>query len=187
MALILQAQAERSSRPSPGTDKGDNAPPHRFILHRATKKGLCLTEHPPAHNSRVPIGWNHRCVRRCVRHVAVPLYVISCWGWRFWRQGGRHQSRSAGASVSVPGPKQLSPPPPPLIKHRRPFRQRELEMLRIADSELRYLPTFISIMLCNCVRSSLCSCLLIQQTLLFNRAESISEVDTGANFVSLFS
>lgn len=57
MALILQAQAERSSRPSPGTDKGDNAPPHRFILHRATKKGLCLTEQPPpAHNSRVPIG-----------------------------------------------------------------------------------------------------------------------------------
>lgn len=47
MALILQAQAERSSRPSPGTDKGDNAPPHRFILHRATKKGLCLTEQPP--------------------------------------------------------------------------------------------------------------------------------------------
>lgn len=48
MALILQAQAERSSRPSPGTDKGDNAP-HRFILHRATKKGLCLTEQPPPH------------------------------------------------------------------------------------------------------------------------------------------
>lgn len=37
MAFILQAQA----------DKGDNAPPHRSILYRATKKGLCLTEHPP--------------------------------------------------------------------------------------------------------------------------------------------
>lgn len=50
MALILQAQAERSSRPSPGTDKGDNAPPHRSVHPVPShQEGIVSYRTPPPH------------------------------------------------------------------------------------------------------------------------------------------
>lgn len=134
-ACILLAPSCDETRHTPTRD----VPRHRKWLHPARIRGAVHFQ-IPACSLAETIGVSGGCARR----VAVRLYVISCRGRaEVWQRqdAGRRRIKfisRAERDLSVPG-------------QRRPSRLQQLDMLRIAASEVTNKLCVKTLLLCNCV------------------------------------
>lgn len=140
---------------------------HRPVTSRVTRKWSCSSKKEkesgtiPLSDPRTFIGWNHRCVRRCARCVAVRRYVISCRGWtEFWQRSSRRRVNFRAEPIRicacqrVPGPNHLPP-------GRHPSRQSHLEMLHVLVSEVIDHVYCKTMLLCICDYKPLGGCHLV--------------------------